>query len=222
MIQSNSKPSGVPNVNSPTLWYDQNTSLIYSGFAGWNSTFGDRPNLPPLSLWSFKPDRTGDGIWNEVIDSSSPVWRGVLRPAEPLAASSPSTALLLGGTDEPYESSSSENLLRGMVQFDIQNQSFTNVTANCCNATNGVYRGAMQYVPSFGPEGVFIAMGGINGDGLLNSSSRSYKFVPFSSVSVYDPAAKVWLNQTTTGTPPSPRIEFCTAGVISTNQTYEM
>ena len=220
MIQSNPKPSGAPNLNSPSLWYDQNTNLVYSGFAGWNSTFGDRPNLPSLSLWSFKPDGTGDGIWNEVIGSSSPVWQGVIRPAEPLAASSPTTALLLGGTDQPYENSSPENLLRGMVQFDIQNRSFTNATANCCNAINGVYRGAMQYVPSFGPDGVYIAMGGINGAGVLNSSD--YEFVPLSTVSVYDPTAKVWWNQTTTGTAPNPRSEFCIAGVNSTNETYEM
>lgn len=220
VIQSNPKPSGVPNLNSPSLWYDQYTGLIYSGFAGWNSTFGDRPDLPPLSLWSFKPDGTGDGFWNQVIGSSSPVWQGVVRPAEPLTASSLTTALLLGGTDKPYENSSPENLLRGMVQFDIQNRSFTNATADCCNATNGVYRGGMQYVPSFGPEGVFIAMGGINGAGPLNSSN--YELVPFGTVSVYDPTAKVWWNQTTTGTPPNPRSEFCVAGVNSTNETYEM
>ncbi|KAM0796187.1 hypothetical protein BDR22DRAFT_918877 [Usnea florida] len=220
VIQSNSKPSGVPNLNSPSLWYDQNKGLIYTGFAGWNSTFGGRPNLPPLSLWSFKPDGTGDGIWNETIGSNSPVWHGVLRPSEPLTAFSPTTALLLGGTDEPYEDSSSENLLRGMVQFDIQNQSFSNVTADCCNATNGIYRGAMQYVPSFGPEGVFIAMGGINGADPPNSTN--YELIPFGSVSVYDPAAKAWWNQTTTGTPPIPRIEFCVAGVNSTNETYEI
>ena len=220
VIQSNSKPSGVPNLNSPSLWYDQNTDLIYSGFAGWNSTFGDRPNLPPLSLWSFKPDGTGDGVWNETIASSSPLWQGVIRPSEPFTAFSPTTALLLGGTDQPYEDSTSENLLRGMVQFDIQNQSFKNVTADCCNATNGVYRGAMQYVPSFGPGGVFISLGGINGAGILNSSD--FEFVPFSTVSVYDPTAKVWWNQTTTGTPPTPRVEFCVAGLNSTNETYEM
>ncbi len=220
MVQSNSKPNGVPNLNSPSLWYDQNAGLIYSGFAGWNSTFGDHPDLPPLSLWSFKPDGTGDGIWNETIGSSSPVWQGVLRPAFPLAAFNPTTALLLGGTDQPYEDSSSENLLRGMVQFDIQNQSFVNATASCCNATNGVYSGAMQYVPSFGQEGVFVAMGGINGAGLLNS--RYDQLVSFNTVSVYDPTAKVWWNQTTTGTPPNPRVEFCISGVNSTNETYEM
>lgn len=220
MIQSNSKPSGVPNLNSPSLWYDQSAGLIYSGFAGWNSSFGNHPDLPPLSLWSFKPDGTGDGIWNEVIGSSSPVWQSVLRPAEPLTAFSPTTALLLGGTDQPYEDSSSANILRGMVEFDIQNQSFTNVTVNCCNATNGVYRGAMQYVPSFGPEGVFIAMGGVNGAGPLNSSN--YELIPFGTVSVFDPTAKVWWNQTTTGTPPSPRFEFCIAGINSTNETYEI
>lgn len=49
-MQSTTKPIGAPNLNSPSLWYHDSENLIYSGFAGWNSSFGDDPNLPPLSL----------------------------------------------------------------------------------------------------------------------------------------------------------------------------
>ena len=52
----------------------------------------------------------------------------------------------------------------------------------------------------------------------------SKSLIDFGTVSVFDPAKREWWNQTTTGndSAPSPRVEFCTAGVNSTNGTYEM
>lgn len=108
---------------------------------------------------------------------------------------------------------SPETLIPGMVRFDMASRSFSNSSAQCCNATGNIYKGALQYVPIFGPEGIHIAMGGTNGFGDL---------IEFSTVSVFDPAKQEWWNQTTTGSEPSPRIEFCTAGINSTDGTYEM
>lgn len=50
-----------------------------------------------------------------------------------------------------------------MVQFDMQARTFKNVSAPCFNATSGISRGAMHYVPSFGPEGILLVMGGQHG-----------------------------------------------------------
>jgi hypothetical protein len=41
-------------------------------------------------------------------------------------------------------------------------------------------------------------------------------------VQVYDPSTKTWYEQETTGQAPSPRKEFCVAGVASQSQTYEI
>ena len=218
-IQSNTKPSRVPNLNNPSLWYDDTVDIIYTGFSGWNSSYGDNPELPSLSLWAFHPDGTGDGEWNEVINSNSTIWGSLTRTSMPLMAYSSDTALILGGTNRPYHLPSSENLLPGMVQFDMKSQSFTNSSAYCCNASGGIDRGAMHYVPSFGKAGLFVAMGGQNG---ISTKPRFASLVEFRTVSVYDPAKQQWWNQTTTGDEPSPRIEFCVAGINSTNGTYEM
>lgn len=97
---------------------------------------------------------------------------------------SPNTALILGGDREIHEPVSPQTLMSGVVQYGLVSQSFANCSAQCCNATGGIERGAMQYVPSLGPEGLFIAMGGLNGltynttDGLIG----------LSTVSVFDPA----------------------------------
>lgn len=219
-LQSTTKPSGAPNLNSPSLWYHESENLIYSGFAGWNSSFGDDPNLPPLSLWTFQPDGSGSGTWDEIIATESSVWSRLTRPGQPLMAFDADSAWVLGGiTSEWIQFASPENLIPGMVQFNMTSRLFSNSSVQCCNSTGGIYKGALQYVPSFGPEGIHIAMGGQNG---IGNDGVTVGLIDFATVSVFDPAKREWWNQTTTGSEPSPRVEFCTAGISSTNGTYEI
>lgn len=183
MLQSTAKPCGLPSLNDPSLWYYQAEDFLYTGFTGYNSKFGSQL-FHPLSLWSFKPDGTGNGVRDQVIGPNSSVWEPLTPPAAALMVYSPNTALILGGDREIHEPVSPQTLMSGVVQYGLVSQSFANCSAQCCNATGGIERGAMQYVPSLGPEGLFIAMGGFNGltynttDGLIG----------LSTVSVFDPA----------------------------------
>ena len=113
---------------------------------------------------------------------------------------------------------SPQTIVSSVGQFDMVSQSFVNRSAQCCNATGGIERGAMQYVPSFGREELFIAKGGLHG----LTYNTTDDLIGLSKVSVFDPTKQEWWNQTTSGNPPSPRISFCTAGINSTNGTYEM
>ena len=219
-INSTTKPDGAPNLNNPSLWYHESEDLIYTGFAGWNSSFGDEPNLPPLSLWTFKPDDTGSGTWNEIIPTGSSVWSGLTRPGQPLITFDSTSAWVLGGTTSAWiGATASMDLIPGMVQFDMDSRLFSNFSVECCNDTGSIYQGALQYVPSFGPAGIHIAMGG---ERQTEESDRSNSLIDFGTLSVFDPAKREWWNQTTTGSRPSPRVQFCTAGINSTNGTYEM
>lgn len=60
-----------------------------------------------------------------------------------------------------------------------------------------VANGKMEYVPSFGPQGILVAMGGGS-----DHSSENDSMVSFETVSVYDSMAHKWWNQTTTGRAP--------------------
>lgn len=73
----------------------------------------------------------------------------------------------------------------------------------------------VHYVPLFGTNGLFVAMGG-------DTVQSTAGLISFDTVAVFDPEKQQWFNQTTTGSPPTARIEFCTAGLPSTNGTYEM
>lgn len=216
VFQSTPKSDGVPNLDGPSLWYDNQEDLLYSGFTETNTSFGDPRDLPPLSLWTFKPDGVGSGTWNQIINTTSPVWDSLTRPIYPLQAYDSNSAWVLGGNNLPNETPTpiGENI----VQFDMLSQTFRNASVHCCNASKGIAAGAIQYVPSFGPEGLFVVLGGAN----VDTQGGAYDLLDFATVSVFDPAKQEWWNQTTTGNEPSPRIQFCTAGINSTNGTYEM
>lgn len=218
VFQSTPKPSGVPNLDAPSLWYHDQEDVLYAGFTGTNTSVGARAprDLPPLSLWTLIPDGYGNGAWKEIVNTSSPIWDSLTRPRYPLQAYGSNSAWILGGNNLPSESPTP--IGENMVHFDMGSRTFENSTVLCCNATRGIAGGAMQYVPSFGPEGLFVVLGGENG----NLRGLAHDLLGFATLSVFDPAKQEWWNQTTTGSEPSPRIQFCTAGINSTSGTYEM
>ena len=124
------------------------------------------------------------------------------------------------GTQPIYENVTGQLPLPGLVTFDMASNSFVNTSTSGKNIYGGdgfAVNGIMQYVPSFGSMGVFIAMGGS-----VEASETPNVLQSFDKVSVYDPAAKQWYNQTTTGNIPLPRLKSCAAGVASSNGTYDM
>lgn len=212
-IHPNIKPDGVPNLNYGSLWYDESTQLLYTGYTGTSSSFDvdSRPLPPPESIWTFRPDNLGGGTWNLTISSSASVWNSIKRMNRGYEACGNGSAYVLDGTDTLR---GNNTLYSGMIKFDMSSEVFSNISSDTgATSPSGTpsWNGAMQYVPSFGPDGVFVVMGG-GSDGLID----------FGYVEVYDPASGLWYNQTTTGSKPSPRVEFCTAGAASANDTYEI
>ncbi|KAK4694113.1 hypothetical protein P7C71_g3408, partial [Lecanoromycetidae sp. Uapishka_2] len=213
-IQSIIKPSGVPILDFGALWYHEQENLLYTGFAGAPSKFNSNPSLPATSIWTFKPDGAGSGTWDEAINANAATLKNISQPVGALMAYGPNNAWALGGqaaTGDPYNYGVAQP---GMVAFDFGSKTFTNISASGYTPNGTVGFGAMQHVPSFGPEGIFIVMGG---SPLLNGDTNG-----FTTVHVFDPAKQEWFNQTTTGDAPAARSHFCTAGVNSTNGTYEI
>ena len=231
-MMPNIKPTGVPSLNRPSLWYHEQEGVLYTGFAGSMSFFGNSPPLPPQSVWSFKPDGTGSGSWKQVISSDTSVLSGITQPCAGLTAYGPASAWYLGGLLTAHGADSAWYLdglpasdgfelnldksvpvwLPGMIEFNMASKSFTNSSATEYNTNGTIVNGAMHYVPSFGRNGMVLVMGGITKAGMVS----------FETVSVFDPAKKEWFNQTTTGNAPSPRVQCCVAGIDSINDTYEV
>ncbi|MCJ1465552.1 hypothetical protein MMC07_004170 [Pseudocyphellaria aurata] len=223
-IHSTYKPTGVPNLTHSSLWYDEREDLLYSGFAGRAPTFGDRPWPSNSSLWSFKPDGAGSGSWDKVIDSDSLVWHSFTRPCQPMMAFGSGSAYVLGGfeswqTRSPWDDSFYNTALPGLVQFNLTTRTFSNSTAGGYSFYGTAERGAMHYVSSFGPDGLFVVMGG---DDAWHPQPDGSSLIELETISIYDPSSRQWFNQTTTGNIPQRRKEFCLAGIASNNGTYEI
>ena len=214
-IFSNAKPAGCVSLNSPSLWYHEPEGLLYSGFAGWQSKFMEEEiDMNNISIWTFASNGTGSGAWKDIIPSGSAALASLNRPNQAFQAFGDDSAWVLGGSDSfmpggyPY--------LPSIVHFNMSSRKFENMSAPAYMIAQGaVDNGILLYVPSFGPKGLFIGMGG-------DTIQHIEGLIHFDTVSVFDPAKQEWWNQTTTGSPPASRIEFCAAGINSTNGTYEM
>jgi len=184
--------------------------VLYAGYTGEAATNQNGSNLPDLSLWALKPDNAGSGTWTQATDANNvSAWSSLVYTSGGMQGYDANSAYVLGGVADE-----SGVWVPGMVEFDMRTRNFTNhsTSSSTVSDLNGINKGALQYVPSFGPQGIYVAMGG------WTRSASGF----FSTVHVYDPAQQAWYKQPTAGTYPSGRVEICTAGVNSTNGTFEI
>ncbi|KAG6356407.1 hypothetical protein INS49_015795 [Diaporthe citri] len=209
------KPSGVPDLNRAGIWVDQASGLLYTGFAGLSSDFGDQPTVSQ-GLWSFKPSDDGaTGTWTNLNDTTDEYFTAQPRHFAGPVASGNGAGYFLGGQ---ILDNRTEVPVSGLLKYDFATKVATNATVSGISTSGYVQRGQMQYVPNFGPAGVIIAAGGHQ---LQKGSTEKY-LLSFNSVQVFDPATDTWYEQTTTGNIPAGRKEYCMAGAASSNNTYEI
>lgn len=91
------KPSGVPDLNRAGIWVDQTSGLLYTGFAGSTSDFGDAPTVAQ-GLWSFEPSADGaTGAWTNLNDTADEYFTTQPRHYSGPVASGNGTGYFLGG-----------------------------------------------------------------------------------------------------------------------------
>ncbi|KAL8788242.1 MAG: hypothetical protein Q9213_001762 [Squamulea squamosa] len=220
VFHSTNKPPGAPLLSDSSLWYNEVNDTFYSGFTGRSSFFGDSPEPPPISVWSFKPDGLGSGSWKVEISADDPKWTRRTRTDKAYTAFGGGSALVLGGVLNPWTVPESTNVTEdiqvpGIVEFNMTRKGFFNSSATGFNAKGTGKSGAMHYVPSFGPNGLFVIMGGTDHKNDDNN-------IGFDNIWVYETLENRWYNQTATGNIPAGRRDFCLAGINSTNETYEI
>ena len=131
-INSISKPTGVPSLNAPSLWYYNRDGVIYSGLAGTNSLFGNAPLLPPQSIWSFKPDFLTLPAFHWIVVPYVPLQN---RHTHSCNAVGGSQVIIIGGTQptvdhltslsqEQSEYNDTDVLAQGLAIFDMTKPQF--------------------------------------------------------------------------------------------------
>ncbi|KAL8669904.1 MAG: hypothetical protein Q9168_005523 [Polycauliona sp. 1 TL-2023] len=199
VFNSIDKPPEAPSLSDSSLWYDEQNDAFYSGFTGRSSTFGDSPHPPPISVWSFKPDGKGGGLWQVEISPDDPKWSRRTRTDSSYTASGGGGALVLERVLNPWTIPASIELTEDVIGF-------YNSSATGFNARGIGGRGAMHYVPSFGPNGLFTIMGGTD-------FSDPDQNIGFENIWFCDTLENRWYNQTATGNIPAGRRDFCLAGI---------
>lgn len=216
-LQNIPKPGGVPDLVKAGLWYDNNRKLLYSGFAGRASYINNEtstiPNPWPPGVWQFQPDGDDRGDFNSTIASTDSLWNSLIRPCSGLISYGAGKGYVLGGASAPDPRDDQVPAVGGMLVFDYDSQTISNQTVTGSQFDGGIHMGGMIYLPNYGPDGVFIVLGG---------EDQNLNLLPMNVTSIYDPSADKWYQQDLIGDVPMPRKSLCIAGAASTAGTYEM
>jgi hypothetical protein len=104
----------------------------------------------------------------------------------------------------------------GLLIYDFNSHQLSNNTVSLASTDGGIVQfGQMIFVPNFGPSGVMVSIGGAQVGG-------SNQLLSMDSVQIFDPASGNWYDQAVSGAIPTPRQEYCLAGVASENNTFEI
>ncbi|KAF6832605.1 kelch repeat protein [Colletotrichum musicola] len=211
-------PKSAMTMTGQALWNHDGVLYIWGGHV---PNFQGEVLGPPAS-WKFTTDGRGGGSWSEDTPNNPTEFNELLRSEDGSFVTTPSAAFWIGGVTGPTihdtDVALTRHLVPGMVSFNFTTKSWKNeTTTGIFSANRTLQRGSVQYVPSFGPNGLVMLLGGTPGPEDVRSG-----YLTFQNLTFFDPVTRAWYWQTTTGDAPTPRTFLCTAGVAGKNGTYEI
>ncbi|KAK4137952.1 hypothetical protein BT67DRAFT_371835 [Trichocladium antarcticum] len=217
-LHSTPKPPEVPSLTYGGIWVDRKEGVLYTGFAGTTPSFGDTAPSPQ-GLWSFTPDGSGGGTWENLNKTADALFTDGPRPYQGQVASGRDLGFFLGGFVGDGAGGQQHHPVGNLITYDFSSGKATNSTVwDGSGLFHGWgHSGGINYVPSFGKRGILINVGGHQ-----DHREDSDGLVDFQTVQVYDIDSQQWLEQKTSGDTPLPRKEFCIAGAPSSERTYEI
>ena len=203
-----------PILDKPTLWVDERTASFYQ-WGGYIAPV-DSSFSRIHDLWKFVTDGFGGGKWE--LQDISDVQRTECGPA----TFGNGVGYMVGGVPSEYGNqfplSAEDNPTDGMVSYNFSTREWARHSSQGYSSTGTGAWGESVFVPSFGSEGLVVAMGG----GTKDPKTGSLTWFSLDKMKLYDPDSKQWYTQETSGEAPNPRYRFCIVGVESQHGTYEM
>lgn len=212
--------NSAPVLVREAMWTDEARQLIYM----WGGEGATEPRVDDIDTWELTLDGTGGGSWKfENLESQSQI-AGLQRASAGAAATCYNTGFNLGG--HTIGQNGTDTLVPGLLTYNMTSQVWANESA-APFAPHGTSIGAEAVcLPTFGSRGLVLFLGGLTsvGDNWLDPllPLAQSPGMAFDNLTVYDPFTRQWSWQTTTGTRPTPRHEFCAVGVQGPQNTYEM
>lgn len=195
--------------------YDQSNSSFYV-FGGEKSELD--PLAVDLSVQEFQLNNGGGGTWQENTTALQPPFAdnpGIGRPVGGGFTQTNQTAFYLGG----YINSRSTPLVYdffasipapGLITYDFASGAWTNSTTGLTNldSQGNFYYGGMEFLPTFGPNGLILIWGGDTSNNTLYWTGSSPQR-PMNTMTLLDPVTRDWYTQAIPGEVPSSRAKFC-------------
>lgn len=99
------------------------------------------------------------------------------------AARTPLSTLQAYGRDKAFAAWGTDPvaIVEGIISFNMDSHELVNTTSADTTFSAALHRGAMQYIESYGDEGIYILMGGTNG------ALGVGPLVGFGTVMIFDP-----------------------------------
>ena len=131
-----------------------------------------------------------------------------------LYASGGGLGYAFGGLESAGTNSQEENFnLTGMVLYNLTSKEWLNISATGYSYSKTTNSSATQFVPSFGPAGLLLDLGGSIGNNTLAA---------FNIIYMFDPSSQQWSFQQISGEKSAPVSGPCVVGAPSDDDTYEI
>ncbi|KAL8929941.1 MAG: hypothetical protein Q9208_001085 [Pyrenodesmia sp. 3 TL-2023] len=182
--------------------------------------------IPPNGIWRYD---IAAGQWSQPFTGGDPVQRLYRGPFTQVGNS---TAFYLGGLKSPLgdvvfhaEFDPKPYPVQGLLVFDENAQSFSNVSTTGLNLHGTVNDGFLTNIETLGTQGVLVAFGGYTNApakpttfGYYDTDDTGTQW-PMQNITVYDIATGSWYRQQATGEVPSWRYNGCSVVVSATDRS---
>ena len=209
-----------PVLNSEVLWQDVTNNSFYAYDGGVSWAVSVPASAPDNSLWEFIPSGSS-GTWSQVpLLQQSTNFTSLVRTVGGASTSEHGLGFVLGGLQNGPTAGSvflGAGPVPGLLIYNSSSQVWSNVSAFGYSNDGTSIDGAAQFVPSFGPNGLLLVVGGT-----VSGLTYSPTLLSTDTVSLYDPFSSVWKTQAVTGAVPPACINTCVVGAQGDNGTYEV
>ncbi|KAK1961564.1 hypothetical protein LY78DRAFT_588434, partial [Colletotrichum sublineola] len=216
-VQMRQIPKNAPTKPRQAYFVDASSGTVY-GWGGLNTDPAPQQTL----VGKFVADGNGGGSWSTEFESESD-HKGLAalpRSHGGAVASTPDAGFYFGGISEYTTNQRWNDWISGYFQFDFKSRqkTWTNYTDSPYSPSRTRYAATAHYVPTLGPNGMIMIMGGNE----LDAGSGGDSALSMETLWFLDPVTHEWYSQKTIGRPPSRRRWSCTVGTHSPNGTYEI
>ncbi|KAH7311625.1 hypothetical protein B0I35DRAFT_411798 [Stachybotrys elegans] len=215
-IQEIPKPREMIRMTKQSIITNTSSGSFYS-WGGHSSWFAD---IEAPVLWRFDTDGEGGGSWSlESAGSRSSSFVDIERTHSAAYASTPDAGFVFGGQSTTLTSLEPRGYVAGYSYWNLTTGEWNVDSSGPYTDDGTLYGGTATYVPTFGPNGIIVVLGGVNN---FEAEASDTEYVDFRTVHFIDPVTRRWYSQPTTGGAPSARHYHCAAGAESTNGTFEI